>query len=173
MKHLMAQANTEGLKFLAIEPMSCLAEPPSKPEELDRMLGALHVYHLDHPDSTVPVYTCADISHGLADEHGHVIHDNLSLFEHQIPYMAEFHFKNTDHRFEATFGFSTKERAAGIVDLGRLKKVIDLNQDRFPVDTVTGYLELNGPKLGRDYSDCALRNMIVESIDHIRAYFLP
>lgn len=171
MKELTAVAWTKGLKFLAIEPMSCLAEPPSRPDELERMLGTLRAHNLDQAGSTVPVYTCADISHGVADDSGRVIHDNLSLFEFQIPYMAEFHFKNTDARFEKTFGFSANERPQGIMDLARLGAIIDRNREKFPVETVVGYLELSGPKLGRDYSDPALRSMIAESIAHIREYF--
>ena len=171
MKKLMALACRQGLKFLAIEPMSSLAEPPSLPEEIDRILGTLEAYYLDNCEVTVPVFTCADISHGVADKHGTVIHDNLSLFEYQIPYMAEFHFKNTDARFEATFGFSEAERKNGIVDLAHVQSIIDRNRERFPVDAMVGYLELSGPKLGRDYSDPALGEMIGRSIDYIRRFF--
>ena len=36
---------------------------------------------------------------------------------------------------------------------------------------IVGYLELGGPKLGRDYSDLCLRDIIVESISHICQHF--
>jgi ribulose-phosphate 3-epimerase len=168
MNDLMALAHDKGLRFLSIEPMSCSAEPPSLPDELDQMLGTLSVYHRENNDTTVPVYLCGDISHGVADTSGRVIYDNWSLFEYQIPHIAEFHFKNTDARFDSTFGFSPKELLQGIVDLSRLQEIIDRNQDQFPIDHVVGYLELSGPKLGRDYSDHLLRDMIVESVLHIR-----
>ncbi len=171
MKELMALACDEGLEFLSIEPMSCLAEPPSLPEELDHMLGTLHTHHQSAGGSTVPVYVCADISHGVADSSGRVIHDNWSLFENQIPFMAEFHLKNTDARFNATFGFSPEDLPSGIVDLSRLRRIIDRNQENFPLDHIVGYLELVGPKLGRDYSDYLLRDKIVESVVHIRSFF--
>ncbi|HUV13085.1 MAG TPA: hypothetical protein VMY18_05540, partial [Acidobacteriota bacterium] len=100
-----------------------------------------------------------------------MIHDNWSLFEYQIPYMAEFHFKNTNALFDATFGFSPEEVPRGIVDLSRLKQIIDRHLDGFPRDQMIGYLELVDPKLGRDYSDHRLRDMIVESVAHIRHFF--
>lgn len=171
MKELMVLACDKGLKFLSIEPMSCLAEPPSLPDELDHMFGTLDAHHRERGGATVPVYVCADISHGLADSSGRVIHDNWSLFEYQIPYMAEFHIKNTDARFDSTFGFSPEEVPRGIVDLSRLREIIARNRDKFPCDQIIGYLELGGPKLGRDYSDHLLRDKIVESITHIRYCF--
>jgi ribulose-phosphate 3-epimerase len=171
MKELMSLAHDRGLRFLSIEPMSCLAEPPSLPEELDRMLDSLREHHSNHVESTVPVYLCADISHGVADKSGQVLHDNWSLFEYQIPNIAEFHIKNTDSQFNSTFGFSREETAVGIVELARLRKIITRNWDRFPVELAIGYLELGGPKLGRDYSDNHLRDMIIESMAQIREYF--
>jgi ribulose-phosphate 3-epimerase len=171
MKELMALAHDKGLKFLSIEPMSCLSEPPSLPEELDHMLGTLRIHHRSNSDTTVPVYTCADISHGLADGSGRVLHDNWTLFEYQIPFVAEFHIKNTDARFEATFGFSAEELPLGIVNISRLRQIIERNFDKFPLEQVVGYLELSGPKLGRDYSDHLLRDKIVQSIAHIREFF--
>jgi len=100
-----------------------------------------------------------------------VIHDNWSLFEYQIPYMAEFHFKNTDARFGSTFGFSPEELPSGIVDLSRLREIVERNRDKFPQEQVVGYLELGGPKLGRDYSDHLLRDKIVDTVAYIRNFF--
>jgi len=171
MKELMSLASDKGLRFLSIEPMSCLAEPPSLPEEVEHMLGILGEHHSNHAETTVPVYLCADIGHGVADRNGQVLHDNWSLFEYQIPYIAEFHIKNTDSKFNSTFGFSRDEIAMGIVDLSRLREIITQNRDRFPLEQIVGYLELGGPKLGRDYSDLCLRDMIVESIAHICQHF--
>lgn len=171
MEELMALAREKGLKSLHLEPMSSLAEPPTLPEELNYMLGTLNGYHQRHPQTTVPVYLCSDIGHGYADAEGKVVYDNWRLFEHQVPYMAEFHFKNTDALFDSTFGFSAEESKRGIVDLIRLKQLIEGNRDRFPVDHLVGYLEIGGPKLGRDYSDRRLRDMIEQSIAPIKDCF--
>ena len=171
MKELMVLARDRGLKFLSIEPMSCLAEPPALPEELDQMLDTLQLHHRSNPGSTVPVYFCSDISHGVANRQGRILHDNWKLFEYQIPQMAEFHIKNTDSRFDSTLGFSHEEIARGIVDLSKLWQIINMNWNRFPIDEVVGYLEISGPKLGRDYSDYKLREMIVESVSNIRSSF--
>jgi sugar phosphate isomerase/epimerase len=171
MRELMGLAKEVGLSWLAIEPMSCLAEPPTLPQELERMLGVLGEHHRRRPDSTVPVYLCSDIGHGYADAEGRAVHDNWSLFEAQIPHMASFHFKNTDARFDATFGFSADERRRGIVDLVRLKALIERHAGCFPIEPVVGYLEMGGPKVGRDYSDPLLRRMITESIIAIQDVF--
>jgi ribulose-phosphate 3-epimerase len=171
MKELMASARDRDLKFLSIEPMSCPAEPPALPEELDRMFDTLQAHHRSNPGSTVPVYFCSDISHGVADRRGRILHDNWELFEYQIPQMAEFHVKNTDSRFDSTFGFSHEELSKGIVDLSKLWRILNVNRNRFPIDEVVGYLEISGPKLGRDYSDYKLREMIVASVSNIRSSF--
>jgi ribulose-phosphate 3-epimerase len=171
MRELMVLARKMGLKALSMENMSCLAEPPTLPEEFDQILGTLNSYYRRNPDTTVPVRVCADIAHGLVDRDGRLVHDNWSLFEKAIPYMSEFHLKNTDERFEATFGFSAAERARGIVDLHRLKDLFQRNARNLPVEEVFGYLELSGPKLGRDYSDWKLEGMIAESVGAIREVF--
>jgi len=171
MKELMGVARREGLQWLALEPMSCLAEPPTLPEELDRMLGELAEHHRANPRETVPVYCCADVGHGYADAQRRVVHDNWSLFERQIPFMGAFHFKNTDRSFDATFGFSAEERRRGIVDLERLRDLLERNAGRFPVRPLVGYFETGGPKVGRDYSDRDLARVLRESIRAIQAVF--
>ncbi len=171
MQELMAAARAAGLECLTLEPMSCSAEPPASPEEIGTMLGTLDEHHRRHPQTTVPVRLCADISHGFADREGRVVHDNWSLFECGIPYTGEFHFKNTDARFDRTFGFSAVERERGIVDLHRLKALIERNARRFPVPELVGYLELGGPKWGREYSDRLLGDMIAESVAGVRDVF--
>jgi ribulose-phosphate 3-epimerase len=164
MKELMAHAKDCGLLGLTMEPMSCTAEPPSLPEEIDSMMEELASHHKSHPDSTVPVYICGDVSHGVADPAGRVVHDNMALFERQLPYLAEFHFKNTDEMFNSTFGFSDEERRRGIVDPERVVRLIDRHSDMIPVDELVGYLEIGGPKLGRDYSDPLLERMLTDSL---------
>jgi len=99
------------------------------------------------------------------------MHDNWSLFEMEIPWMWEFHFKNTDAIFNSTFGFDPEERARGIVDLARLKKLIDSNRGRFPNPELTGYLEISGPKTGREYTDRHLEGMLVRSLEALKDVF--
>jgi len=172
MKDLMGLARQEGLGALTIEPMSCLAEHPTLPEEIDRMVEELGAHHRENPRQTVPVYLCPDIGHGYADGRKRIIHDNWGLFEHTIPCMWEFHFKNTDALYDETFGFSPPETERGIVDLVRLRRLLEKNAHRFPVHPVIGYLEIGGPKVGRDYADGQLERMIVDSLERLKAVFL-
>jgi len=171
MKELMGLARREGLKWLALEPMSCLAEPPTLPEEVDLILAELEAHHRADPAGTVPVYCCSDIAHGYADAERRVVHDNWSLFERQIPCMGAFHIKNTDRHFDATFGFSAEERQRGIIDLERLRGLLERHAGRFPVQPLVGYYETGGPKVGRDYSDRNLERDLRASLAAIQAVF--
>jgi len=168
---LMHRAHSLGLKAITLESMSCLAEPPSTPEEIRTMMVAAATYHHEHLTSTVPVYLCGDISHGLADSEGNVVYSNLDIFEYSIPWMAEFHFKNTDSIFNSTFGFSPEERARGIVDLHKVRRIIERSADRWPVKEILGYLEISGPKIGRDYSDPLLAKQLRTSLRAIREVY--
>ncbi len=169
MKELQEIAGGSGLKGLCIEPMSCAAEPPSFPHEIDYMLKELNGYHDRHASSAVPVYLCSDISHGIADYKKTIIHNNYDLFRHSIPWMAEFHIKNTDALFQSTFSFATEEeRQAGIVKLEALSSMICENRHRFPVNEIVGYLEISGPKLGRDYSDRELEAQLRSSVSYMQ-----
>lgn len=170
MKELTHLAYEKKLKALTIEPMSCAAEPPTFPEEMDRMLGSLLAYNLKNK-ATVPVYLCGDISHGYADAEQKIIYSNQTLFEYGIKYMAEFHFKNTDAVFHSTFGFSPEEQAKGIVSLKDLKETIVAKEQEFPVRDVVGYLEISGPKVGRDYSDSKLSETLRTSLRAIKETF--
>ncbi|MFP4426293.1 MAG: TIM barrel protein [Spirochaetaceae bacterium] len=167
MKELMTFALEQGLQGLTIEPMSCEAEPPSSSSEIVSMMTALGEYHKTN-SRTVPVYLCGDISHGLADDQHRVVEDNKSLFLTGIPWMAEFHFKNTDSVYGSTFGFDSEERRRGIIDLKEVVRMVYENAHRWPVSSVVGYLELPGPKLGRDYSDHHLGLMLESSISAIQ-----
>lgn len=173
MRELMGFAKEQGLKGLTIEPMSCLAEPPSTPDEIESMMTALGDHHARHPDGTVPVYLCGDISHGVADADGRVVHDNVELFEYEIPWMAEFHFKNTDAMFNSTFGFSPEEQQRGIVDLDRIRRICADHTGRWPVEEVIGYLEIMGPKVGRDYTDPHLGEALETSLRAVKNAFSP
>lgn len=171
MKELMGIAREKGLKGLTMEPMSSLAEPPTLPEELDYMLGTLNEYHRAHTAATVPVYVCSDISHGYADKNGRVIYDNIQLLRHQIPYLGEFHFKNTDGKFNSTFGFSPEEQSRGIIDLAVIKELISSRQADIPVDHLVGYYETGGPKMGREYSDYELEKELTVSLEALKKVF--
>jgi sugar phosphate isomerase/epimerase len=95
MKELVRTAKAAGLSALCIEPMSSMFEPPSTPEEMDRVTREMDAFHAADRAGTVPVRFCADISHGLADRERRVVVDNWRLFEAGIPHTHEFHFKTT------------------------------------------------------------------------------
>lgn len=168
MKELMHYAYEVGVPWLTIEPMSCLAEPPTLPDEIARMGEELSDYHRRHPDTTSRVGFCADVSHGYADEARNVVWDNLQTFEATLPYLYEVHLKNTDALFHSTFGFGEQERAKGIVQVEQFRDVLCANAHLLPVTEMVGYLEIGGPKLGRDYSDPQLEASLRESLRHLR-----
>lgn len=170
LKEMSHLAWEKKLRGLTIEPMSCLAEPPSTPDECDWIMRELADYHLAHPD-TVPVYFCGDISHGYADAEGKVVNDNWSCFRGQIPHMCEFHFKNTDAIFHSTFGFGPEECRRGIVGLDKFRTLIEDSADSFPIEDVTGYLEINHIKQGRDYTDKKLGAEIMASLEALLKHF--
>lgn len=167
MNELSHIAGDHGLSGLTLEPMSSLFEPPTTPDEITSMIAACRV------DRTagVPVYICGDISHGLIDHNNGLVYGHERLFEHAIPWMAEFHFKNTDSSYNSTFGFGSDNDERGIVDLGRIRQIVYENESAWPVEEVVGYLEIGGPKLGRDYSDPLLESQLEDSVDGIRAVF--
>ena len=171
MKELMHVAHEHGLKALTIEPMSCQAEPPTLPEEVRSMAEDLLAYHRQHPDSTTGVGYCVDVSHGYADRDGQVVWDNMQLFEATLPYLDHIHLKNTDTIFNSTFGFSEAERARGIIDVRRVREVIMAHAEVIPVRKIVGYLEIGGPKTGRDYSDWKLEGALRESLRYLSGVF--
>jgi ribulose-phosphate 3-epimerase len=171
LRELSRRARQLGLKGLTMEPMSCLAEPPTTPEEMRRYIETMRADHQAGPDETVPTFLCGDISHGLCDSQRRILHTNTELFAAAIPMMAEFHFKNTDAIYGSTFGFNAEERARGIVDLRELKALCDTHAAQWPVDEVVGYLEIMGPKIGRDYSDPHLGAELRASLRALREVF--
>jgi ribulose-phosphate 3-epimerase len=171
MKELSFLAQDVGLRGLTVEPMSSAFEPPSLPDEFRHMMRVLAEHHAAHPNGTVPAYLCGDVSHGVADKERRILYDHETLFGLQIPWMAEFHFKNTDSIYRSTFGFSEKEQQGGIVSLRRIRDAVFAQPHAWPVDEVVGYLEIGGPKLGRDYSDPELEVAIRASIAAIRSVF--
>jgi ribulose-phosphate 3-epimerase len=168
MRRLLQLARSDGLSALVIEPMSSLAEPPTTSQEISSLMEEFAKYHRDNSNTTVPLLLCPDISHGYVDSDGEIVEDNYLLFEHCIPYTCEFHIKNTDGRLESTFGFGPETRGRGVVNLRRLRTILETHKERFPVEHLVGYLEINGPKLGRDYSDSQLRSQLVDSVRAIQ-----
>ena len=170
-KELMHVAHEYGLKALTIEPMSCVFEPPTLPDEIRSMADELLSYHRRHPASTVPVGYCVDVSHGYANRDERVVWDNMQLFEAALPYLDHVHLKNTDSIFNSTFGFAPEERERGIVDIPRVRDLLLQRADDLPVRQVIGYFEIAGPKTGRDYSDWKLEIALRESLRYLRAVF--
>jgi ribulose-phosphate 3-epimerase len=167
-KELSHKARDLGLEALTLEPMSCSAEPPSAAAEIRALMEDFAAYHAANPASTVPVYLCGDISHGLADEARRVVEGNVELFEAGLPWMCEFHVKNTDAVFGSTFGFGPEERSRGIVDLPSIFALSRRRDADWPVRRVVAYLEIGGPKLGRDWSDKLLARQLGESLQHAK-----
>ncbi len=170
MKELLAYAHEKGIACLTIEPMSCLAEPPTTPEEIASMAEELVAHHAANP-GTAAIGYCADTSHGLADAQGKVVHDPMALFEATFPWLVEFHIKNTDAQFNSTFGFSQAERRRGIVDLAAVRDLLHRRAEVLPQPELTAYLEIGGPKLGRDYSDAELETQLRDSLRHVKTVF--
>ncbi len=148
MKELMQVAASEGVEWLTIEPMSCLAEPPTLPDEMREMAQELSAHHAANPTSTAKVGYCLDIAHGYATADKQVKFDNMQLFEAALPYTSELHLKNTDKLFNSTFGFSAAEREKGIVRVEDFRDRLLARAAELPVKTMVGYLEIGGPKLG-------------------------
>jgi ribulose-phosphate 3-epimerase len=169
-KELLHFAHRAGVSCLTMEPMSCLAEPPTLPEEIRHMCETLVEYRKNHPDTAAPGF-CTDISHGYADAERHVIHTNLELLEAALPWTVELHLKNTDEIFNATFGFGPEERERGIVELQAVRELLEKNAHAIPVPELICYLELPGPKIGRDYTDALLETQLRQSIEHIQTVF--
>jgi ribulose-phosphate 3-epimerase len=172
MRELMQFAHQKGVAWLGIEPMSALAEPPTLPEEIREMAEELGAWHAAHPGSTARAGYCTDIAHGYVDADGAIRHDHLELIEAALPYTHELHLKNTDAMYGSTFGFSDEERSRGIVEIAPIRRMLQRNAGLLPVDELVGYLEIGGPKLGRDYSDQRLADQLRASLDHLRKTWL-
>ena len=171
MKKLMHYAASCGVKTLAIEPMSCLAEPPTLPAEITDMAEELMVYHDEHAEDTARIGYCFDISHGYVDDTRRVRHTSVELLGTALPYITEIHLKNTDVLHESTFGFTPADEKKGIIDVESFRDRLLANSARLPVRDLVGYFEFGGPKLGRDYSDRDLEESLRISIRHLREVF--
>ncbi|MCC5836013.1 MAG: ribulose-phosphate 3-epimerase [Opitutales bacterium] len=172
MKELMHFAHERGIQWLTIEPMSCLAEPPTLPNEMAAMGDELMAYHAANSSSTSKVGFCSDIAHGYLNASETECINPVDLFKASLPWLYEIHLKNTDKRFNSTFGFESENLAKGIINVAEFRRLILDNADTIPVDTLGCYLEIGGPKTGRDYSDGLLEAQLRESLAHLRTQFL-
>jgi ribulose-phosphate 3-epimerase len=172
MKQLMHYAHSCGVSTLAIEPMSCLAEPPTLPAEVEEIAEELLAYHHAKPGETATIGYCFDISHGYLDGNRQVQHSNTQMLLATLPYVTELHLKNTDKMLESTFGFTDAELQRGSVDVEQIRDLLLENAGLLPVDKLIGYLEIGGPKLGRDYTDCLLEERLRSSLRHLRRAFV-
>jgi ribulose-phosphate 3-epimerase len=171
-RELMHFAKERGVDWLTIEPMSCLAEPPTLPDEIRSMGDVLNAYHAANPTTTSRVGYCTDIAHGYIDEQGRTGFNHIELFEATLPYLYEVHLKNTDERFHSTFGFEPGNLPKGIVDVALFRNLLLEKAAIIPVPEITGYLEIGGPKLGRDYTDGHLESHLRESLRYLKKTFL-
>jgi len=112
-----------------------------------------------------------DVSHGYAAADGKILHDHMAMLEALLPYTVELHLKNTDPRYCSTFGFTAEDRRRGIVDLRAVASLLRQHASDLPVRELVGYLEIGGPKLGRDYSDHLLEQELRESLEYCKAVF--
>ena len=168
MKELMGFAQERGVRWLSIEPMSCLAEPPTLPDEICLMAEELNAYHNRHAAGTARVGFCTDIAHAYVDRDLRVCHDHLELLRATLPYLVEVHLKNTDPHYCSTFGFGPAEREVGVIEIEPVRRMLLSHTDLIPVNEVIGYLEVGGPKLGRDYSDNELADQLRQSLRYLK-----
>ncbi len=171
MKELLHYAHEKQVSFLTIEPMSCAAEPPTFPNEVNLICSELTDYHLRHLQTTSMVGCCVDTSHGYADRKEVVRWSNMQLIEAALPYITEMHLKNTCSTYNSTFGFTKAERVKGIVNVSEIRNFLLKNTHKLPVKSLIGYLEISGPKLGRDYSDYQLEQLLRESLRYLKQAF--
>jgi len=167
-RDLQRRAGDQGIEWLTIEPMSCLAEPPTLPEEMAAYMAAV----LPGGPGVARAGYCLDISHGYANAKKEVIYDPMALLYSALVHTSEIHLKNTDELFNSTFGFGPAERMKGIIDVAAVRNLLLAEAEKIPVDPMIGYLEIGGPKLGRDYSDRDLERNLRESLAHLKETWL-
>jgi ribulose-phosphate 3-epimerase len=171
MKKLMRYAHDRGVPWLIVEPMSCLAEPPTLPDEIREMGEELAGFHAAHSGTTARAGYCVDVAHGYIDGEDRLVWDNVELFRSTVPWLHSVHLKNTDRLYDSTFGFTEADLARGIIDVAATRDLLLACAARLPVSEVIGYLEIGGPKIGRDYSDGKLEPALRESLRHVRKHF--
>jgi ribulose-phosphate 3-epimerase len=167
-RDLQRRAGDLGIEWLTMEPMSCLAEPPTLPDEMKAYMDAV----LPPSNGIARAGYCMDISHGYANADKQIVFDPMALLRAALPYTNELHLKNTDALFNSTFGFGPAERAKGIIDVAAFRELMLAEAKIIPVNNLIGYLEIGGPKLGRDYSDGDLERNLRESLAHLKESWL-
>lgn len=167
-RELQRRAGDVGIEWLTMEPMSCLAEPPTLPEEMAAYMAAV----LPGGPGVARAGYCLDISHGYAIAQKEVIYDPMALLRSALAHTCQIHLKNTDALFNSTFGFGPAELAKGTIDVAAVRNLLLSEADRLPVDPMIGYLEIGGPKVGRDYSDGDLERNLRESLAHLKESWL-
>jgi ribulose-phosphate 3-epimerase len=167
-RDLQRRAGDLGIEWLTIEPMSCLAEPPTLPEEMAAYMEAV----LPGGPGVARAGYCLDISHGYANAQREVICVPMALLRAALAHTCQIHLKNTGALFDSTFGFGPAERVKGIIDVTAVRNLLLAEADRIPVDPMIGYLEIGGPKLGRDYSDGDLERNLRESLAYLKDNWL-
>lgn len=168
MRELLHYAKSCGLAWITTEPMSCFAEPPCSSEEVRRIGEELTLYWQEHKMSAARFGFCADVSHGWVDSSGNLREHHLSLFVATFPYLHEFHWKNTDAVYHETFGFEPENLSRGVINVREIRALLMHYSYLLPEQRLIGYLELPGPKLGRDYSDPLLERMLRESLRYLK-----
>jgi ribulose-phosphate 3-epimerase len=167
LQQLLACAHRHGVAELTVEPMSCAAEPPTSPQEQRALMEALMAHHQATPGTAAPGY-CVDVAHGWLGAGGARIADHWELIEAGLPWCRELHLKNTDARYDRTFGFDQDGLQRGIIDVAAVRAWLAARAARLPVRELVGYLEIPGPKLGRDWSDGLLEEQLRASLRHLR-----
>ncbi|MCK5861438.1 MAG: ribulose-phosphate 3-epimerase [Candidatus Hydrogenedentes bacterium] len=170
MKKLMHHGWRCGVETLTFEPMSCTAEPPTSSDEIRNFADTLDTYHRNTPETSA-IGICFDTSHGYADEEGIVRVKPAALLEASLPWLAEMHLKNTDDMYCSTFGFGEMEQVRGIIELDTVRDMLYRNADQLPHPHLIAYLNVDGPNLGRDYSDKMLEQELEASILHLQSIF--
>lgn len=137
---------------LTLEPMSTWAEPPTLPADISRMGQECAAMHEADPTGTAQFGYCVDVAHGYLNESGKVVHDHWDLIQATLPWLHELHLKNTDARYHSTFGFGPGTEH-GIIDIGALRDFFRLHRADMRNPHPIAYLEIGGPKIGRDNTD--------------------
>ena len=113
MKSLLPYAYRLGIPAVTVEPMSCLAEPPTTPDEIVAWAEDVNTYRRRNPDRTAGFGYCVDIAHGYHRWGRPSGFDNLRFSGATLPYLHYIHLKNTDAHFDAPLGSPQASGSAG------------------------------------------------------------
>jgi len=160
-------ARDRGVGTLTLEPMSTWAEPPTLPEEIKAMGQTFAAVHAADPYGTARFGYCLDVAHGYLNPAGVVVHDHWALMEATLPWLHELHLKNTDARYHSTFGFGPGTEN-GIIDLAAVHHFVSGKLADLGIPGPIAYLEVGGPKVGRDNTDSQLEAELRASLRAIQ-----